>query len=199
MPGRTDISAPARVELQTCIGCGARDRAGTCTGACVEVRLDLVPAAEAARRRDELGALSAFAETGREALMPLAAEPPRDEAEARARWAELHDRAVAAIAAAPAVALAPPRDPVPVATTWWCATCDRIEAPQPCIGVCVRRPEPMASLDAYRTVDEAAAPLEAAARDRLALLRLVVAVRPRPGRARETWAALAQRAAALSA
>jgi hypothetical protein len=41
---------PQHVELQTCIGCGARDRVRECTGECAEVRLDLVAEEAYARR-----------------------------------------------------------------------------------------------------------------------------------------------------
>jgi hypothetical protein len=80
-----------------------------------------------------------------------------------------------------------------VATTWWCPACDRIEAPQPCIGVCVRRPEPMVASEMYDSVDAEAVAAAERARPLLRALRLAATVTPRDGRYAETWAALAAR------
>jgi hypothetical protein len=182
---------PRRVELQTCIGCGARDRVRECVGDCVEVRLDLVAAEAHERRVAQRDALAGFAGAAAAALAPLAAggaAPGEDEA--RLRWPALRDAAAAALAAAPDTQ---PDDPPPVATTWWCATCERIEAPQPCIGVCVRRPESMVSAQLYASVDAEAQALRARAGAAQALLRLVATVQPRDGHWAQTWAALAER------
>ena len=186
-------AAPTRLELQTCIGCGARERTAPCTGGCVEVRLELVDAQAHDARRAQRDALGAFTAVARRALAPLQGPPP-GEAGARARWDALRAGAAAAIAGAPRVPVEGEGEPAAVVTTWWCRTCDRVEAPQPCIGVCVRRPQELVALETHAALDAAAAALEEQGRALLGLLRLVVAVRPRPGGWAATWQALAARA-----
>jgi hypothetical protein len=169
----TTIEPPERVTLATCIGCGARELLAPCTGDCVEVRLDLVDAGEAAR----LDAARAFASAAR-AL--LGGGAPADDA----GWDATRARARALAHAAPDLAAEPPA----AATTWWCASCGRIDAPQPCLGVCIRKPQEMV---AAAPALAGAADLLAEARGLLRALRLLSTLRPRPGRHAETWAALA--------
>ena len=82
-------------------------------------------------------------------------------------------------------------------TAWWCTTCGRVEAPQPCLGVCIHQPGELVAAREHR---RAAAALDAARRDELRaerLARLVAGVTPRDGQAARTWAALRGQALAV--
>jgi hypothetical protein len=150
--------------------------------------MDLVEAADI----DALAARLAGLEARSAALQTVAdvlAGDPGD-------WVSLRERARAALEVpVPEAEIAPDA----VIEAWGCPVCGRVDAPQPCLGVCVRRPVLMADAAGYR---ELAAGVEAAERrdEALgALAHLVVHVTPRPGQEERTRAALAGRARQLTA
>jgi len=155
----------------------------------VEERFDLVPADE----HDELvawaEACDARADALRAAVRPLTTPAPADAEQAyralqRAAREALHEHAPVAL---------PER--ASVATTWWCPDCGGLEAPQPCIGICVWRPVEWvaaARYDEARAEAEVAGVQEAALRS---LLRRAATVTPRAGRWVASWTALADAAA----
>jgi hypothetical protein len=157
-----------------CIGCGDTLRMAPCDGRCDE-RLSTFAAAEDVRAARAAAALVAIAER-------LAGETPPEP-----------ERAYAGLrrSAAEALALGDPvlgDDPVRF-DAWWCAHCTRLEAPQECLGICIRRPLELvdaAELDAALPAAARARGHEAPLR---ALARLVLAVTPREGQAQRTWAA----------
>jgi len=95
------------------------------------------------------------------------------------------------------------RSPVPVEPdveiiqAWGCPNCGRIDAPKPCLGICIRRPGMVADVMEYRQL--AARSEEAATADRLlsGLAHIVASVTPRPGREELTMATLRSRAGEL--
>lgn len=109
------------IDVQQCIGCGALSTPEPCLGTCVDRRLDLVPADAAHALEHRLRARRALVEELRQ-LTP-------------ATWDALRARARDELR----VPLATP-DAI---TAWSCDSCGRIEAPQPCIGVCIRPTTPM--------------------------------------------------------
>jgi hypothetical protein len=141
-----------------------------CLGACIDRRLDLVGV------KDHAGVVAVLA-----VLERALAECQN----LVARLARSEDPAALRPAAQAALRL--PADPPAgeVITTWACDFCGRIEAPQPCIGVCIRPETPMVRASEHRAV------LEELARTRAELERLAPPLRqlawstPRPRHAAE--------------
>jgi hypothetical protein len=138
---------------------------------------------------DSLAAFRAAARNCTEAFEPVAAHvashPPARNCEASYR--QLQTDARSALREHPLIDSAEfdaPSDPV---TAWWCSMCGGIEAPQPCIGVCIRRPAEWVNRTAYdRERDAAQADRERERRLR-DLLRRVAFITPRSGQWRQTW------------
>jgi hypothetical protein len=151
----------------------------------VEERFDLVSAEE----HDELVAWTeachARADALRTAVRPLTAQPPGD---VETAYRELQRAARMVLREQSPVALP---EAARVSTTWWCPDCGGVEAPQPCIGICVWRPVQWVAAARY---DEARAAAEAAGAQEAALrtpLRRAATVTPRAGQWAAGWAALA--------
>ena len=186
-------SRPDAVTLSTCIGCGAMSLPGRCPEGCAQERkLELVPAAEL----DELTALTERAEVHAGALAaavaPLATAPPRHDTSAR----------VAATAGATLAAHGPVEvrlrelaaAPIEPVVSWWCPHCGGIDAPQPCLGVCIRTPMRWASAERARELQARAAATVERADALRTVLNLVAHVRPQPGQAERHWDAVQRRA-----
>jgi hypothetical protein len=100
--------------------------------------------------------------------------------------AELRERAREALRA-----VVPPRDSdVRIVEAWGCPRCGRIDALQPCLGVCVRLPLLMADATEYRRLAVVADELAGEERTLARGARLIANVRPRPGHEQITDAAL---------
>jgi len=161
-------------------------RPGSCELGCgAEERLDLV----AAEEHDELVAAvresEARVQALREAVLPLTAQPA--DAESAYRALQASARALLREQAEPL----PLPEPARVFTTWWCPRCGGVDAPQPCLGICVWRPfEWVAAEDHERMRLRMQEALAEEHRLR-ALLSRVGAVTPRPGQWGRGWAALA--------
>jgi hypothetical protein len=169
--------------VATCIACGARSRAGECAEGCSDVPLDLVDVSDLELLAARLEALQARIAALRAVVVAIAG------AVAPASWTAVRERARAAL-----------RLPVPdpeapkIVEAWGCPNCGRIDAPQPCLGVCVRHPVLMA--DARECHELLARVEEAMKTDRAlsTIVRLAAHVRPQPGREDRTWTALRSRA-----
>jgi hypothetical protein len=99
--------------------------------------------------------------------------------------------------AAPAVPEPEAPPPEEVVEAWGCPECGRVDAPQPCLDVCVRRPVLMADAADCRELAVAAAEAESENERLEAVVRLVAQLTPRPGSDERNRAALGARAAAL--
>jgi hypothetical protein len=170
--------------VSACIGCGMVEAPEPCVNACDDRRLELVRAAAHARivaERDDAARRVAVLAAVAERLAAGAWDP----AQARA--------ALRDAGPAPAVAV----EEEDVVSGWWCATCGRFEAPQPCLGVCIHRPDELVRLEVHLRVEAQAA----AARDRAerlaALARRAAWTRPRPGHEEDSARALADAARRL--
>ena len=73
---------------------------------------------------------------------------------------------------------------------WRCIGCGKIDAPQPCIGVCQDRKVELVAAEDYAELAWRVAQLEEA-------LALIARVDPKPDRLQESWDALQARARAL--
>ena len=80
--------------------------------------------------------------------------------------------------------------PLECATVWWCAECGGIDAPQPCLGICVWRRVEWVNVTSYLE-QRAAAHAERDTERRLrALVRRIASVTPRAGHWERGWRAL---------
>ena len=169
---------PEPLAVATCIACGARSRAGACPDGCDDLPLDLVELADLERLQAAVAAARARTDALLAVVREIAAggSPDRDRARAALRLP------------------APDPGPPGIVEAWGCPRCGRIDAPRPCLGVCVRTPVVM--IDASRLHEPAAelAALRAAEAHAAPVARLAATIRPRPGHEAETQAALRERA-----
>ena len=77
---------------------------------------------------------------------------------------------------------------------WWCPRCGGVDAPQPCLGVCIRTPVRWANAGRARETQARAVALLARTDELLAVLALVAHTRPRPGQEARHSRAVRQRA-----
>jgi hypothetical protein len=179
--------------IPTCFGCGAMARRGTCANGCREQRLGVVRAAAVeqiiglrASLQPQLAALRAAAAAFASSETPsadLAAAYRRHQAEARAvlrRFPEID-----------AGWLDEPAEPAEV---WWCAACDAVDAPQPCLDVCIWRPVAWVPLAEYAHERQSALEERAAVQRVRATVRLLAFTTPRAGHWEKAWESLRARA-----
>ena len=178
----------ARLEVATCIACGARTRVGDCPGGCSDVPLDIVDAAEVDALAERVDALEARSR----AFQALLASLPAGRG---VSWEALRQAARAALRLP-----LPEWRPEPVIVqAWGCPDCGRIDAPQPCLDVCIRRPVLMTDAADYRELASALVEIEQREHNLRSLAELVVHVRPRPGFEQRTRDVLEAKARALCA
>ena len=179
------MEAPDRLTVLTCIGCGAMSELGGCLSTCTEVRLDLVPAEGFDRLAEELsrtrGASQAFCAIARR----LAADDPTA-ADVERAYRALQAQARTALRAHPEGGDDWTRPAEPT-TTWWCPECGGLDAPQPCIGVCIKRPAEWVNHDVYERERGQALRLLELERRLRPLVRRVAFVTPRAGQWERGW------------
>jgi hypothetical protein len=168
---------------------------GTCAGGCGEQKLELVPAGQ----YDWVAALASSAHLRAEAFGAVAealvSRRPRAE-EWETAYRSLQDIARATLRRYPEPEL-PDIDwheRVEFATTWWCAECGGIDAPQPCLGVCVWRPVEWVNRTTYSEETEVALAERDTERRYRKLARRVASVTPRAGQWERGWRALESQA-----
>ncbi len=69
---------------------------------------------------------------------------------------------------------------------WWCAECGNVDAPQPCLGVCIWRPTEWVNAALYDAEYERCAEDLRSAGALARMLRTLVSVTPKPERCGET-------------
>ncbi len=167
---------------------------GTCETGCGERKLELVRGSA----HDSLVALHAETRAALDALRPVAEllmrDPPSD-GSLPAAYESLQIAARSALRRHPRdLCLDPAWAPLEVATTWWCPRCGGIDAPQPCLDVCVWRRVQWVERHAHEAVRGRALRERERERELRSLLRLISSVRPREGAGLRTWNALRERA-----
>jgi hypothetical protein len=173
---------------------------GTCAGGCGEQKLELVPAGQ----HDRVAGLASSAHLRAEAFGAVAQElasrqPGAEEWETAYR--SLQDVARITLRRYPELdALDVDSDePVEFATTWWCAECGGIDAPQPCLGICVWRPVEWVNRTIYLQETEVALAERDTERRYRKLARRVASVTPRDGQWERGWRALEAQAHKIQA
>lgn len=193
--GRASSAPPDRVTMRWCIGCGARNLDRECTGECSDRRIEFVAAADHERLLEQVAVAGPRIAALRAVARRLArSNSPSEQTESAFR--DVQTVARDALRSSRRMAEVEPAERV---AAWWCATCGRIEAPQDCIGVCVRRPEVLVSAAHY---DDVLVRATAARRTGLLLAELasmVASVSPRGGQWERNWQAMRSRARAVLA
>ncbi len=173
--------------MRRCIGCGGVDNGQACLGTCAERRLDLVESDAHAAAEARLAAAEDALASLRGMAARLARGAPREP-----EWGALRAKARAALRS-----LGDPAEGGASITAWACDSCGRIEAPQPCIGVCIRPETPMVEVAEHQAVLARDAALRDALVPFAALARALAWSTPRPGQWERSASALAERARGL--
>jgi hypothetical protein len=194
---REGAAPPAQVTGQVCIGCLALEAPAPCVGRCDDRRISLVRAADVER----VALMDRWAGTVAAALEPVAGRiAALDVRAVEPAYRALQHEVRGVLHELPAAPLVGEAAPVPeTIEAWWCATCGRVEALRPCLGVCIRRPETLAREQEHAQARSAAEAARSRASELLALAREVAWVTPRPGHWAPAGAALAARARRLLA
>jgi len=173
---------------------------GTCAGGCGEQKLELVPAGQ----YDWVAALASSAHLRAEAFgavaQALASRQPGAE-ECEAAYRSLQDVARITLRRYPEVEVLDVDwdEPVEFATTWWCARCGGIDAPRPCLGICVWRPVEWVNRTTYLEEREVALAKRDTERHYRKLVRRAASVTPRAGQWERGWRALEAQAHKIQA
>ena len=77
-----------------------------------------------------------------------------------------------------------------MSTTWWCPRCGGVDAPQPCLGICVWRPFEWVAAEDYEQARSQLGDALDEERGLRELLRRAATITPRPGWWEHGWAAL---------
>ncbi len=168
--------------VSTCIGCGRRNRAAECPEGCTDVPLDLVDGAA-------LQAFAAATESREDRIAPLKELTETVAAGAVLDWQALRERARAALRLP-----APDLPDVEIIQAWGCPRCGRIDAPQPCLGICVFHPRTVADAREYRQLAPRADQAVHVDQALSGIARIIAAITPRPGREEATTAAMREKA-----
>ena len=190
------MTTPERLTVPTCVGCGAMGEWGTCETGCTERKLELVRAAAS----DTLAAVASRSCVRADAFCDVAAGLLCAEPWDPGSYRSLQARARQALAEHPDTdhdeEWAQPSEP---AISWRCEECGGLDAPQPCLGICVWRPVEWVSRAVYEQTRERAFAERARERRLRRLLRRLASVTPRPEYLEENWLAFqAQARAALT-
>ena len=180
-----------RLTIPACIGCGAMRQDEGCAGACSERKLELVTGAD----YDQLAAAAAACRARIRELREVAGELAQAEPEPeqwRAAYEALQRSARSALRrSGPAPdGQDDPLPPAPAVTVWRCPDCGGVDAPQPCIGVCIWRPAAWVDAASHESLRLRAAADLATERNLAGLLRTLAFTTPRAGQWEQNWRAL---------
>jgi hypothetical protein len=189
------VQPPDRLTIPVCIGCGAMRQDQTCPGPCAERRVELVNAGD----YDRLAAAAAERQARVRGLRAVAgelagAEPADGEREAAYRALQQSARSALRRFSPPPGRPDDLFSPGPAVVVWRCPDCGGLDAPQPCIGVCIRRPAQWVDAARYEAERARARADQIAERSLAGLLRVLAFTTPRPGQWERHWRALQARA-----
>lgn len=185
------MEPPDRLIVPTCIGCGAMSRLGTCASTCSEHKLELVRAAA----HDELVEVGRAATASLDGLSEVVEELGRLEPtpeDLKDAYRTLQAKARRTLRAAAAVRRRDVEvgEPAEAATTWWCAECGGIDAPQPCLGICVWRETEWVNRTTYEAARNRVLPVLEQERRLRGLVQRIAWATPRGGEWEQSWRAL---------
>ncbi|MBV1700798.1 MAG: hypothetical protein KGQ46_03145 [Hyphomicrobiales bacterium] len=187
--------------LWRCIGCGAMGNLEPCIAKCDFRKLEIVGAQEYAQLLHDFLTMREHAAALAVVVAALSAlDVGHGDLETAYRRLQL--RAREALTAAAPILNAPPNDEkgdIGQATVWLCATCGQVEAPQNCLGVCIRRNGDYLAASDYQALASRATELHQKLRMLAALVRQIAWVAPRVGQLENTWLAFQDKARQLLA
>ena len=184
-----------RLTIPACIGCGAMRKDQTCPVTCAERRVDLVSAGDYDRLAASAAACRARVRGLRAVVAELASAHPA-EGEWQAAYQAVQESARSALRRFTPPG-GSPADPFPAARTmvvWRCPDCGGVDAPQPCIGVCIWRAAQWVDAAAYEAERSGVLGDCQAERSFAGLLRTLAFTTPRAGQWERNWSALQARA-----
>ena len=189
------MQLPDRLTIPACIGCGAMRKDQTCEVPCAERRVELVSAGDYDRLAVAATACRARVRGLRAVAGDLAGAKQAD-GEREAAYRALQQSARSALRR-----FSPPPghpddlfSPVSAVVVWRCPDCGGLDAPQPCIGVCIWRSAQWVDAARYEAERARARADRKAERSLVGLLRVLAFTTPRPGRWERHWHALQARA-----
>jgi hypothetical protein len=189
------VEPPARLTIPACIGCGAMRQDETCPVACAERQAELVSAAD----YDRLAASAAACRARVRGLRAVAAELARTQP-AHGEWQSAYQAFQQSARTAlrrfrpPPGSLADPLSPARTVVVWRCPDCGGVDAPQPCIGVCIWRPAQWVDAAAYQAERSRALADREAERSLAGVLYTLAFTTPRGGQWERSWRALQSQA-----
>jgi hypothetical protein len=180
-----------RLTIPACIGCGAMRQDQGCPEACSERRLELVRGSD----YDQLTRVAAACRARILGLRPVAAELARAEpapGEWKAAYEALQQSARSALRGfRPAASGSDdPLSPADTVVVWRCKDCGGLDAPQPCIGVCIWRPAVWVDATSHESARSRAAADREAERSLAGLLGRLAFATPRAGQWEQSLRAL---------
>lgn len=190
---------PEGLALWQCIGCGAMGNSEPCIAKCDYRKLEIVGAEEYAELLDIFFATKAHAEGLKTVVREVAAlddeknDHERTYLRLQARAREILRSANFALSSEQNIEI-PEVEP---ATVWLCTTCGQVEAPQSCLGVCIRRNgEFLRATDYYAQAKQAEA-TRRRARELHALVHQLAWVAPHVGQWKSACRAFREKAIKL--
>jgi hypothetical protein len=189
------LEPPDRLTIPSCIGCGAMRKDQTCPVACAERRVELVRGGDYDRQAAAAAACRVRVRGLRAVVGELARTEPA-QGEWQAAYTELQQSARSALRrfSPPGGTPDDPLSAAPAVVVWRCQDCGGVDAPQPCIGVCIWRPAQWVDAATYEADRSRALADRQAERSLTGLLRTLAFTTPRTGHWERNWRALQSRA-----
>jgi hypothetical protein len=185
--------------ISTCVGCGSMREFATCEGVCRERKLEFVSGGD----YDELVTAAAASRVRIGRFLPIVEELAAAElrqADWRGRYESLQEQARVVLRESGPCAREAFDDAAPPAGVWvvWrCPDCGGLEAPQPCIGVCIWRPTDWVEAGVFETSRAQALRDMELERSLFGLLARFAHVTPREGEWERNWCAFGAEARRL--
>jgi hypothetical protein len=187
---------PQCLTLWQCIGCGAMGSADECRGTCAFRKLELVTAQQHADLLENY--LAATEQTGRlRTLVREIAAGSENGAHFERAYPGLQKRARELLQLVRQDEIHAARADER-ATVWLCTSCGQVEAPQECLGVCIRRNGEFVRSEDHDATAAQADAAQREAHDLISLLRQLAWATPRSGQWERTRQSFRSRAVALT-
>ena len=169
--------------LWRCIACGAMGNSNPCMGVCDYHKLEVVRSVDYAQLLDEATVIMEHL-TKLTALVYRIAGLPQEESERENSYGMLRNSARDLLREINTTGKPQPNhvtEPAEGARVWLCHTCGQIEAPQTCLGVCIRPVEEYVRAKHYNELIEHMTVATGRVQKLCALIWRLAWVSPRPG------------------
>jgi hypothetical protein len=185
--------------LWRCVGCGAMGNNQPCSGACTYRQLAVVSADEYAELLESLFAIKDQAERLYAVVRKIAGlRDVQDSFEpAYARLQRLARECLRSPDHNETFWRKPVDAEFEPATVWLCATCGQVEAPQSCLGICIRRDGEFLRADHYVDLAAQIETMQRRAHDLTTLVRQLARVAPHAGQFEKTCRVFQEKAIKL--